>query len=74
MGGMFGGGGGGGGGSPPPPPPKAPEKAEVSVDQARRNLRDEQLRRSGRAATMLSGAMGGETGGPRTGTKRLLGE
>jgi hypothetical protein len=71
MGGVF---GGGGGGAPPPPPAKAPEPAKISEEQARRNLRDEQLRRSGRAATMLSGMTGGETGGPRTGTKRLLGE
>lgn len=72
MSGVF----GGGGGSPPPPPPappKAPAAPQVDEAQARRIMRDEQLRRGGRAANVLT-ASGGQLGQPRTGVKTLTGQ
>lgn len=73
MGGVFG--GGGGGSAPPPQPPKAPAAPEVDEMAQRRTIRDEELRRGGRAANVLSAQQpGGQLGQPRTGVKTLTGQ
>lgn len=68
-----------GGGSrpapPPPPPPKGPAAPQVDEAQAIRMRRDEELRRGGRAANVLTAQQsGGQLGQPRTGVKTLTGQ
>lgn len=58
---------------PPAPPPPAPRSPEVSTMRARRDRSDEQLRRGGRGANILAGALGSGDGSTATGTKTLLG-
>lgn len=72
MSGMF---GGGGGSAPPPAPPKAPAAPQADETQAMRMRRDEELRRGGRAANILTAQQtGGQLGQPRTGVKTLTGQ
>lgn len=55
--------------TPPPPPPAAPQRASVETGRVTRDRRDEELRRRGRASTVMTT---GEDQA-RTGTKALLG-
>jgi len=62
-------GGSSGSQSAPPPPPAAPQRATVETGRVTRDRRDEELRRRGRASTVM--ATGEDQA--RTGTKALLG-
>lgn len=49
---------------PPPPPPPVPTPEDPAVDEARRKLRQAELRRRGRRATILTSGLGDRSAAP----------
>lgn len=44
--------------APPPPPPPVPTPDDPAIDEARRKLRQAELRRKGRRSTILTSGLG----------------